>query len=58
MTSRRYSSAHRRLAAAALTDAEQICYWLDDVDAPEPRDPLTGRETADLAVVGAGYSGL
>ncbi len=56
--SRRYSSAHRRLSAAALSEAEQVCYWLDDVDAPDPQDPLTGTETADLAVVGAGYSGL
>ena len=58
MNSRRYSSAHRRLALNALSDAEPTCYWLDDVDAPDPRDTLTGGETADLVVVGAGYSGL
>jgi glycine/D-amino acid oxidase-like deaminating enzyme len=58
MNSRRYSSAHRRLAVNALSDAEPTCYWLDDVDAPDPRDTLTGGDTADLVVVGAGYSGL
>ncbi len=57
-TSRRFSSAHRRQAAISLQDAEQVCYWLDDVDSPDPRDPLTGKESADLVVVGGGYSGL
>ena len=33
-------------------------YWLSQPGAPAPADPLDGPETADLAVVGAGYSGL
>ncbi len=43
---------------SSLSDAEPICWWLDDVDAPEPREPLIGQVKADLAIVGGGYSGL
>src|ERR1700712_4230269 len=42
----------------SLSDAEPVCWWLDDVDAPEPREQLTGPAKADLVVVGGGYSGL
>ncbi|RIJ78857.1 FAD-dependent oxidoreductase [Nakamurella silvestris] len=54
----RYSSADRRAAKASLKDAEPICWWLDDVDAPPPRERVTSDRKADLAVVGGGYSGL
>jgi glycine/D-amino acid oxidase-like deaminating enzyme len=33
-------------------------YWLSQEGAPAAADPLHGPETADLAVIGAGYSGL
>ena len=42
----------------ALADAEPRCWWLDDTDAPEASEPLTGERRTDLAVVGGGYSGL
>ncbi len=42
----------------SLSDAEPICWWLDDVDAPEPRERLTGQDRTDLAIIGGGYSGL
>ncbi|GAA2019080.1 FAD-dependent oxidoreductase [Nakamurella flavida] len=45
-------------AAASLRDAQPLCWWLDDVDAPDPRPPLAGTARADLVVVGGGYSGL
>ena len=45
--------AHR-----ALADALPEPYWLAQAGAPAPADPLDAAETADLAVVGAGYSGL
>jgi glycine/D-amino acid oxidase-like deaminating enzyme len=45
-------------AQAALADAQPSCWWLDDVDAPDPSPPLTGTVRTDLAVVGGGYSGL
>lgn len=42
----------------ALKDALPEPYWLAQPGAPDPADPLDGVTTADLAVVGAGYSGL
>jgi glycine/D-amino acid oxidase-like deaminating enzyme len=33
-------------------------YWLGQDGAPAPAEPLTGVDTADLAIIGAGYSGL
>ncbi|MEV7808540.1 FAD-dependent oxidoreductase [Microbispora sp. NPDC088329] len=42
----------------ALADAERKPYWLDRSIAPEPLPPLTGEVTADLAVVGGGFTGL
>ena len=44
--------------AAALADALPISYWLDDPAAPPVAPPLVGRTTADLTVVGGGYTGL
>jgi glycine/D-amino acid oxidase-like deaminating enzyme len=42
----------------SLKDAVPEPYWLTQAGAPAPAAPLDGVETADLAVVGAGYSGL
>ena len=42
----------------SLKDAVPEPYWLTQAGAPAPAAPLEGVETADLAVVGAGYSGL
>ncbi|KAB8176359.1 NAD(P)/FAD-dependent oxidoreductase [Microbispora catharanthi] len=42
----------------ALADAERKPYWLDRPIAPEPLPPLTGDVTADLAVIGGGFTGL
>ncbi|MFI5937584.1 NAD(P)/FAD-dependent oxidoreductase [Actinoplanes sp. NPDC051494] len=41
-----------------LADAAPVPYWLQQPGAPAPADPLLSAQTADLAVVGAGYSGL
>jgi len=35
-----------------------MVFWLDDPDRPSRLPALTGEETADLAVVGGGYTGL
>jgi len=43
---------------AALRDARPACFWLDRPDAPESAPPLDEATTADLAVVGAGFTGL
>jgi len=42
----------------ALAGARPMPYWLDRADAPAPLPPLASRESADLAVVGGGYTGL
>ena len=44
-------------AAAALVDVRHLPYWLDG-PAPDPCPALAGGTTADLAVVGGGYTGL
>ncbi len=33
-------------------------FWLDQPDAPAARAPLPGDTSCDLAVIGAGFSGL
>ena len=47
----------RSAAAAALTDVRHVPYWLDG-PAPDDQAALAGPATADLAIVGAGYTGL
>ncbi|MEV0199856.1 FAD-dependent oxidoreductase [Nonomuraea sp. NPDC050691] len=42
----------------ALADAERKPYWLDTPARPEPRPRLFGHTSADLVVVGGGFSGL
>ena len=45
-------------ALDSLTRTRRACLWLDRPDRPEPTEPLTGDATADLLVVGGGFSGL
>ncbi len=45
-------------AAGALAAARPVSYWLDQPDAPAPQPPLAGRDSAELAVVGGGFTGL
>ncbi len=42
----------------ALADSSPAVFWLDQPGRPAPRPPLIGAATADLVVVGGGYSGL
>ncbi len=44
--------------SAALADAAPACFWLDDPARPKPRTALSGALTADLVVVGGGFTGL
>ncbi len=46
------------LTARALAGASGVPYWLDQPGAPVPRPPLNGTDSADLAVIGGGFSGL
>jgi glycine/D-amino acid oxidase-like deaminating enzyme len=42
----------------SLTDAKPVPFWLEDKDRPQPASTLTGSISADLCVIGAGFSGL
>ena len=44
--------------ARSLANAAPRSFWLDGQDAPEPLPALAGNVTADLAVVGGGFTGL
>jgi glycine/D-amino acid oxidase-like deaminating enzyme len=44
--------------ARALAGARPVSFWLDQEGAPAPLPSLTGRISADLAVVGGGFTGL
>jgi glycine/D-amino acid oxidase-like deaminating enzyme len=44
--------------ASALAKARPVSYWLDQPDAPAPQSALAGHITADLAIVGGGFTGL
>ncbi|GID96616.1 NAD(P)/FAD-dependent oxidoreductase [Amorphoplanes digitatis] len=46
------------MANRSLADAVPEPYWLGQAGAPAAAEPLHSVESADLAVVGAGYSGL
>ena len=42
-----------------MSDYKKLSLWLDQIDDPlEPRPPLDGDVDADVAIVGAGYTGL
>ena len=42
----------------ALAESEPVPFWLDREDAPPPRPALAGDDECDLAIVGAGFTGL
>jgi glycine/D-amino acid oxidase-like deaminating enzyme len=42
----------------SLTHVRQTPFWLDDASRPEARPALTGHHSADLLVIGGGFSGL
>jgi glycine/D-amino acid oxidase-like deaminating enzyme len=44
--------------ARSLAGAVPRSFWLDQPDAPEPLPALAGGVTADLAVIGGGFTGL
>ncbi|MGH8963515.1 MAG: NAD(P)/FAD-dependent oxidoreductase [Jatrophihabitantaceae bacterium] len=46
------------MVTASLADAEPTPFWLDSPGVPAPAPALTSATSCDLAVVGAGYTGL
>ena len=44
--------------ARSLADAVPRSFWLDQPGAPEPAAALAGPVTADLAIIGGGFTGL
>jgi glycine/D-amino acid oxidase-like deaminating enzyme len=55
---RRSMSAPSRAALRSLRDTRPAPYWLDSAQAPASRPALAGATSCDLAVVGAGFTGL
>jgi len=53
-----FSRTSRPSARAALDGASPVPLWLDSADRPDAGPPLEGHLQADLAVVGAGFTGL
>jgi glycine/D-amino acid oxidase-like deaminating enzyme len=47
-----------KLWASALAEAQPTPYWTDRPERPAPVPPLTSMTTAELAIIGGGYSGL
>ena len=45
-------------AGRALARTRRVPFWLDQPDAPQPASPLSGKISAELAVVGGGFTGL
>jgi glycine/D-amino acid oxidase-like deaminating enzyme len=45
-------------AGRALAGARLVPFWLDQQDAPRPEPALHGKVSADLAVIGGGFTGL
>jgi glycine/D-amino acid oxidase-like deaminating enzyme len=46
------------MSSAALADAAPVPFWLDSPDRPTPEEPLARNTSADLLILGGGYTGL
>jgi len=45
-------------ALKSLANVKNVPFWMDDKDRPEPTSALTENTTADLCIIGAGFTGL
>ncbi|MFG2040069.1 NAD(P)/FAD-dependent oxidoreductase [Dactylosporangium sp. NPDC048998] len=54
----RSASAAQARAQRAIADAAPAIFWTDRPDRPQPRSRLTGARSADLVVIGGGFTGL
>ena len=53
-----FSNTPRAETLKSLADVKLTPFWLDDPNKPEPVSALTEKITADLVIVGAGFTGL
>lgn len=53
-----FANTPRPHVLKALKEAKPIPFWMDNPQRPEPAPPLTGTVSADLCVIGAGFTGL
>jgi len=53
-----FSNTPRPETLKSLADVKHMPFWLDDPNRPEPASALTTSITADLVVIGAGFTGL
>ena len=53
-----YSNTPRKEALKSISDAIHMPFWLDDPARPAPEPGLENQLSADLLVIGAGFSGL
>ena len=52
------SHEEQSAASQSLAGTLDAVFWLDRPDTPQPVDALSGQTTADLVIVGAGFTGL
>jgi glycine/D-amino acid oxidase-like deaminating enzyme len=53
-----FSKHPRPEVLKSLADAKPVPFWLDDIERPQPASALTESISADLAIIGAGFTGL
>ncbi len=53
-----FPAVPRQQSLKSLVDVVHIPYWLDDEHRPEPAPPLVATINTDLAIIGAGFTGL
>jgi glycine/D-amino acid oxidase-like deaminating enzyme len=53
-----YSNSLSTAALKSISDVSHTPFWLDDPQRPQPRPDLTGDISADLLIIGGGFTGL
>jgi len=53
-----YLNIPRKETYESIAEASHVPFWLDDPSRPAPEPELTENSTADLLVIGAGFTGL
>jgi glycine/D-amino acid oxidase-like deaminating enzyme len=53
-----YSNTPTEAAIKSLSQASHIPFWLDDPNRPDPQPPLIKNLSAELLIIGGGFTGL